>query len=558
MSPIGSWRVLAASVAVSALPLALLPRCANASPSPNFEGDRRVIRYAVERACVVQHVAELVPRTCQLRPSLANVRSLRDSLLLDVALATLRMAPEGRRTMLAYAILVLSKEGDDIGLATSLVRCPPTRKCSEVELTYSSAFAAFGQLAQNDGISVDDALARSLAQSGAAQAASTILPRPLVRPRFSDLDTAGKVELLGYLMTRASDAIARAGTSSSAMSTSVPAWNEVARAFRVSEDTSPLVLAEVLAGRSIDPSLLGLFSLASSSDRTDVRAAALALGYRLPPWTDRWIVDGGISSFQLSPSLQDLGGNLALGYASDALGGSGRASASNYLLTGAGLVERRRFDAELEGWGFVGLGAHARLEVRGFVGAGANQVRLRNAGTGSLAASEQEQTGTARTGTMVGLRWYPSSRFVLTQALGLALQLERYEALRVNSFAAATPANTTWGFRGSSRSRVQVAMIPDVLAVRLKLDASVYRTQLGSTETLYFSGLVSRAASSSRSTALDVEVRIALDFEVLRVPLVGLVPSIHGGLDAFLLDTEAGVASSGVPVVGVGLRRESM
>ena len=538
------------------LTLASLPRRANASPAATSEGDRRVLRYVVERACAVQHVAELAPRTCQMYSTLSDARSLRDSLLLDVALTSLRTASPERRMPIAYAIALLSHDAADLVAATNLVACSPTQNCSQEDLVYSRAFAAFSQLAQTGGMSIEDALPGVLGQIAAAHVARAVPPRPVVLVRFSDLDTAGRVELLGYLITRTSAVMS--GTASSAMPTQLPKWNSVVQKFRVKDDSSPLALAELLAGRSVDPSLVGLFSLAWSPDKKDVRAAALALGYRLPPWTDRWIVDGGISSFRLSPSVQDVGGNLSLGYASDEWGASGRASASSYLLTGAGLVERRRFDAELEGWGFAGVGAHARLEVRGFVGGGANQVGLRNAGTGSLAASEQERTGTGRTGCMLGLRWYPSSRFVLTQALGAALQIERYEAIRINSFAVATPADTTLGFRGSSRSRVQVAVIPDVLAVRFKLDGSVYRTQLGSTETLYFSGLVSRAASSSSSTALDIEARIAFDFEVLRVPLIGLVPSIHGGLDAFLLDTETGVASSEVPVVGLGLRRESM
>lgn len=535
--------------------LLLLEGDARAS-SPRYAGEGAVIRYLVERACVQQPMTALIPRTCRLGPHIVGVKSLRDALLLDIAIASSRGGPAERRPSRAYAIVVLAQERDDIALAAELSHCSPGKGCTLDEAVCSVAVSAFRRLVFEESQSPDAALASEL--SGWGGAASSIGRGPIGNRRLADLDVPNRTELLAYLVAVAGQRLARAHDAPSAAPPALPAWEEALRIFHALQELSAPQAAEALAGRSIDPRLAGLLSVVASSDRGDVRAAVLSLGYRLPPWTDHWIVDGGISSFRFSPSVEDIGGNFAFGYSGETWGASARASASSYLFTGAGLVGTRRFDAESEGWGFVGVGARSRVEVRGFVGGGANQVRLRNAGTGALAASEEERTGTGRTGLMIGLRWYPSSRFVLTEALGLGAQVERYEAVRVNTFAVATPSDTTWSVRGSTRSRLQVGLIPDLLSARLRLDASLYRTQLGSTETLYFNGLVARAASSSGSTALDVEARVALDVEVFRLPLIGLVPTVHGGFDALVLDTERGTASSFAPLVGIGFRRESM
>jgi hypothetical protein len=275
----------------------------------------------------------------------------------------------------------------------------------------------------------------------------------------------------------------------------------------------------------------------------------------LPPWTDRWVIDGNLAALRFASGLRDLGADVAIGYAGEDLGVSVRADFVSYEYTGAGLVANQRLDGEIGGSWLFDVGPRTRIELRAVLGGSTNDTRLRNTGQGRLAAAEEERTRSGRLSGLGTLRLQPSTRLVLSATVGLGGQLEDYTALRANGFGVSTPQQTTATMRGAVRARCRVVIIPLVASVRVKADIDAYRTSLGRVETLYFSNLVAQASDEARSFALDFSGRASIDLDFAAV--LEIVPAIHAGVDVAWLDTRAGSVTSVVPLAGLGLRRES-
>ena len=296
---------------------------------------------------------------------------------------------------------------------------------------------------------------------------------------------------------------------------------------------------------------------AAATAAVSVHAQAPADPPRARTFADGIVLDGNLAVPKLGLGGFGLVGDLALGYQGTKGGLIASAGFDAYdRVEGASAVVGRRLAISIDGWLAPGRSV-TRFELRPSLGlVDHSNTRL---DVGSDQGLFHENSLFLRTQLLFGLRHEPDEDTALGVWIGGGASLEGYAADSVvhqgsSGFRLGGGLSGTASGVGTVRVRAYLAPWPGSLSLRGRLDAMVF----GITHDAYFFDLskqVTATTDSHRSTQIDGQSRLFVDLDALS--FAGFVPGAHLGLDLFRASTDGEpTATSWVPMVGVGIRRE--
>jgi hypothetical protein len=172
-----------------------------------------------------------------------------------------------------------------------------------------------------------------------------------------------------------------------------------------------------------------------------------------------------------------------------------------------------------------------------------------------------DETSWMGRGALLGsARYQPGTRFAAGIWAGVVAQLESYSRLDLGAVNVAAQRvserdESTTSLLLNARLRVQYALLPSILAARLRVNFERFGITRDSQTIQFVAGMApSVTAPAESASQTEVQTRLFLDADVARV--MGFVPSINTGFDYFRLDATSGSRETLVPVFGAGLRRD--
>jgi len=340
-----------------------------------------------------------------------------------------------------------------------------------------------------------------------------------------------------------------------------PAWSSVLSALLSADlggfaesvaELSPdskLIPAEVVS----DLAYAARFVAASGDEERKRVLRSYLLG--LAPWTSAVLFDVNIGTIIVDPGELNgkFAGDLALGYNGELLGAVLRGKAYGYEYTEPGVSSTNtyRVGGDLEGWlapGSTTLKADLRLA------AGYDHFDTDVATTDTTSNVFADQTSdTLRGGLSVGVRYTPGPNFAVGLWGGGGGQMEVYNALTVGGDGSVfVDDGDKLTAHANGRFRMQFALWPRFIVGRLRSDLEWYELSTTSLNQNAISGTVTPA--TTEVSQLEVDGRAFIDLEVARFG--GFVPGINGGLTYLHVSGAGPTATSIMPVVAVGIRRE--
>lgn len=284
----------------------------------------------------------------------------------------------------------------------------------------------------------------------------------------------------------------------------------------------------------------------------DVKALARSLLVSLPPWTERVLLDVN-ATFPILGKETLLDGDLLLGYASDVFGVSGFGSVHHHAFdTPQGqrtVVDRYEGRAEAVWWPSLGEDVKLELRLRGGVllyDAGTSGRFV--VGTGTVRPDETSLVGHG--GASLGLRARAGRGFAFAVSAGGGVQGEDFSAVDATGKSLVLRNESPVVVRGEARLRAQWNAVPSYLAFRARVDANVLQLSTVKDATTAGPTSITTARDVVESQRIELFSRLFVDIDALG--FFGFRPSAHVGVDLF-----AGDVSTVVPVLGLGLRRES-
>ncbi|MCC6213635.1 MAG: hypothetical protein IT376_02115 [Polyangiaceae bacterium] len=610
----GAWLVLAAATlpspafAAPARP-AGAPRCAAPTASPltrrpadsarpaaleaGAAGDL-VVRELLRAACTAPH-ARWLPASCAPFEG-GGLAELHSRLALDLGRAPSTLLsrsgsgtpPEQRSALLAASALVdvaLASPSVE-GLAWRLARAPEgaaefaADPCSDRARISSADPVAVAAallevlLALPSGAQPADAeaaIARALANARVTGNAEALDPArralvPALRRAFTDAQAqrAAPAERLPALVR----AYARLVAAALSVVEGRPADTDVTLAPRLVDPlargdlrgatAAALGLVRALAPDSLPESLAVVVevmsAVAQAPDEDAARAALVRLLVPLGPWAEHVLFDANLGAVRLDDRDFTFAGDALLGYQGEALGIIARGALYEYDFTSdQRIVQTTHAEGGLDAW-WVSSGSAWRFELRGEGGVSLlDTTRIGLAPGDTPFADETSLLG--RGLLLAALRWQPSGDAAAGLWLGGGAQYEDYTPLAVPRGGVVTLASeTSLTAIAQARLRVQLALVPRWVGLRLRADVLRYEVRRDRELFVVGPGAVTSSATSEQTVQLEAHGRVFLDAEVAR--LAGFVPGVFGGVDHYSVDApSAGATSATAPVFGGGIRR---
>jgi hypothetical protein len=269
-------------------------------------------------------------------------------------------------------------------------------------------------------------------------------------------------------------------------------------------------------------------------------------------WSSPWLLDvnGGVPKMSSGDGSfrESFVGDISLGYQAPTWGlvGHGALDAYNQVANGV-VTTNYQTGGGVDGWLVLSRSDALHIDLRGsFEG---TQYKSDVVPQNQFL---EDKSLMVRGSALACLRYVPASTFALGAWLGAGFQWETYEGLYVS------PGNNTRDEKTtapsallSARLRAQIAVVPDVLTARLRVDGSLYGVSRNHVS-IDVGGNVNVTGQSERSTQIEEHGRLFFDVDALA--FAGFTPAAHVGLDVF---STSSLGTATVAIFGVGLRRET-
>ncbi len=306
---------------------------------------------------------------------------------------------------------------------------------------------------------------------------------------------------------------------------------------------------------TIDPNKLG----ASLAERYGVDAGGAlelkaVLGLGATPWL--FELNGGVPEVDFSE--QKVVGDASVGYATPKVGLVGRGWVDMYSLDDdKTLNDYTHGGGSVEGWWLPGEAAASedvRLELRltgGFDYYDTTTVPLED----TLSSFYDFDSRMGRGAGLIGVRrGRPNDRWTLQALVGGGAQYEDPDVTKfTNGSTFALTSQSSLTAHATSRLRVRVRVIPEILGVRVRAEGAYFqitRQQLAVAST---SGALTTTSTVEHQRQLEIHGRVFVDADV--AALGGFVPAAFGGLDFLGISGSATSTSVAIPVLGLGIVR---
>ncbi len=582
--------------------------------SLGFAG-QRVLGAVVGEVCRMPEAARVLRSVCQSAKSSMTLSELRHGVMADLAnaIVTAVRSTDAGDALSAGTVFAWALEHPrlDVAMEALASQAPGCASSSDVATPCTSHALSprrIGRVATRllgDGAKLDrptvhyenvvEELLRDEAETPAlrlrpeARAATRELvdamklalaePSPLtsgaaIAARRSTLVVLGKAASLAALASRSDGhESADAARASVALASLLQAIEESSRWLTLAESGDARALFDAVAptlekassksefGASAIGALRVASTLASAKDADELQRAARDALVPIPAWVDRVVLDVNLSppSFtQLrGESNLSLNGDMTVGYNGDAVGFVAHADSAYYeisQLRNAALTER--YAGSLEAWGLVGLSPVVRLEPRLSLG-GAYYGTLASDATSAEDRQTNQDSIMGRGTGLLGVRVSPSARITAGLWAGGGVQYEDYyRVIQTSSGEQGSAFNVGISAKYEARVRVQWTMIPSVLSVRARVDYQRSTVRRDDQAVTFSLGQVTRASQGVvELDQTELFSRAFVDFEVAR--FFGFLPSVHAGINTFLLSSDSGSTQASVPVFGAGIRREA-
>ncbi len=315
--------------------------------------------------------------------------------------------------------------------------------------------------------------------------------------------------------------------------------------------------AIVVTGDSatIDPNAILAF-LASQYGLDDEGKPSLrsVLGLGVTPWV--FELNGGIP--QVDFSQQKIVGDVTIGYATKKFGVVGRGWLDTYNIDDA-LTHNDYTHAggALESWWLSGDGtSKLRLELR-LSGAFDYYDTTTYPFKDALKQFYDFDSRMVRGTGFVGVRYgAPNDRFSLQLLAGGGAQFEDPDTTKFtsgNTFSLTSQQNLT--AQGAGRLRVRVRIVPQIVGIRLRADSTYFRITREQLTATSSAGTLTTATSVEQQEQIEFHGRFFLDADV--ASFGGFVPAVFAGLDYIGTSGSATSTSAAIPLLGVGIVRQT-
>lgn len=327
-------------------------------------------------------------------------------------------------------------------------------------------------------------------------------------------------------------------------------------------DVAASLVPQVRNGPVVSPRALSTLrkaiQLASVLKGEDARRVAFGMLVPVGPWSERYLFDINGGALKLEKGDLAFAGDGGLGYNADGWGGFARGEFGAYQLsTPEVFATTRQGGGSLEAWMLLADDGVWRFEGR--LSAGAHFYRttqtvlVRSPVSNDFFTDERSTMGRGQ--LMAGIRYQPDMVFAVGLWAGGGVQYEHYQPLNLasNATTIALEDDRTTNYLFTGRLQAQYRVLPGWLALRLRGDAKVFRIKREDLK-IEVGTAVTTESAVTRWTQLEASGRLFVDGDALRA--MQFVPGIYGGLDAYVLSSDAGTERTVVPVVGVGVRRD--
>jgi hypothetical protein len=275
------------------------------------------------------------------------------------------------------------------------------------------------------------------------------------------------------------------------------------------------------------------------------------------PWAEPWLLDVNLGALKAEQDDLRFAGDLTVGYNGDVWGmvGWGLVKAYRFQASEWAWSVTQNYEAALDGWGLVELDDTWKLELRGSARGSFYNTTI-DSQVRSLYQDLDETSWMFRALASPGIRCQPGLRFAVGLWTGLGVQMETYSRSDVRSRAdQAYVQETTPSLILDGRLRMQVQLLPLVVATRARLDVRQVRIRRESLSFVVAPGAISQGVAVKESTQTELVARWYLDAEAARFG--GFVPGAYVGLDYVSLSASGEPTYSAVvPAFGAGIRRD--
>jgi hypothetical protein len=299
--------------------------------------------------------------------------------------------------------------------------------------------------------------------------------------------------------------------------------------------------------------------LAVARDEGEARRILRRLVVPLGPWSEHVLFDLNGDVPRIGRNDFNVVGDLMTGYNAQNWGIIGNGALHEYDFSAPDLIAQTSSrDGSLESWVSLDPSPAWRIEIRGTGRAAYYDTTKINTAPGSTQTLADETSWMGRGSLVAGTRYQPGTRFAGGLWLGAGGQYEFYSRLDVGARGARQAASldqTSTSLLLNGRLRVQYALVPQILAVRLRVDAQRFQITRDSLQMQAVAGVITTTAPAQAATQTEMQTRLFLDADVAR--FAGFVPSLNTGFDYFMLDSTSDSVASMVPVFGAGIRRDT-
>jgi hypothetical protein len=341
------------------------------------------------------------------------------------------------------------------------------------------------------------------------------------------------------------------------------AWATLSAIVHANPDAAVEQLQPWLAARSqLDPGVLDAarlvlrFARATSGEQAEriVRGEVLGLG----PWSEKVLFSASAGVPQLESNDFNLVGEGMLGYNDDAWGLSGNGGASVLEFeSDEYLASTVKLYGGGDGWFSLEIADRTRFDLRADA-----EVVIFDSDTSVIASdvilNGEETSLLARGSGLVGIR-HQAPGFAVGAWAGAGGQLESYDrrATVVTADDAPTQLDdvATTSLVLSGRARLQLALLPELLALRVAADGKYYELSRMSA-VIDTTAALDEMLIETDEGALQLELlgRLYVDVEAARV--FGFVPAAGVGIDHYQLAvTGQDTQVANVPIYLLGIRR---
>jgi hypothetical protein len=283
-------------------------------------------------------------------------------------------------------------------------------------------------------------------------------------------------------------------------------------------------------------------------------AERILRGVVLGRWSERVIFDIGAGVPVLTSKDMNVNGDLTLGYHFDHLGLMAYGALATYdVSTPDAYDEMTRMGGGADIWYASSANAPTRFELRA-----RGELQIYDSTTVVVADgnSLSDQTSMMVRGEMTAaLRLEPPANWALGVWLGAGAQLESYNATRIGGVTVDVDDHDNTSVTATGRVRGEWAIVPDYLALRLKIDGQYYRITRDSIGIRASTLSTNVALLGERADQVDLTSRGYADIELLS--FFGFVPGVFGGVDYTYRRSTTVDVGSYTPVFGAGVRRAS-